>query len=46
MGESLKEKEFYRGSILGLVKNIDNVDILSYIYVIISDIVNENKKGA
>lgn len=42
MGEDLKEKEFYRGSILGLIENIDNVEILSYIYIVVKDIVAES----
>ena len=42
MGEDLKEKEFYRGSILGLIENIDNVEILSYIYIVVKDIATES----
>lgn len=42
MGEDLKEKEFYKGSIIGMLENIDNIDILSYIYIVVADIVKES----
>ena len=42
MEEDLKEKEFYRGSIMGMLENIDNIDILSYIYIVVKDIATES----
>ena len=43
------EKEEYREKIIEMVKEIENIDILNYIYIIISDImikegVNGNEK--
>ena len=43
MEENLKEKEFYKGSIMGMLENIDNIDNLAYIYLIIKKIEMENK---
>lgn len=42
MGEDLKEKEFYKGSIMGMLENIDNIEILSYIYIVVKDIATES----
>ena len=42
MEEDLKEKEFYKGSIMGMLENIDNIDILSYIYIVVKDIATES----
>ena len=42
MEEDLKEKEFYKGSIMGMLENIDNIDILSYIYIVVKDIAKES----
>ena len=42
MGEDLKEKEFYKGSIMGILENIDNIDILNYIYIVVKDIETES----
>ncbi len=44
MEENLKEKEFYKGSIMGLLENIDNEEILSFIYVFINGIVEREKR--
>lgn len=41
MEEDLKEKEFYRGSIMGMLENIDKIDVLAYIYTVVSDIIEE-----
>lgn len=37
----MQEKEFYKGSIMGMLENLD-LEKLAYIYVIVSDVVNEN----
>lgn len=42
MGEDFSEKEFYKGSIMGMLENIDNIDILSYIYIVVKDIATES----
>lgn len=39
----LKEKEFYKEKIVEMVNQIYRADILNYIYIIISDIIKENK---
>lgn len=43
MEENLKEKEFYKGSIMGLVENLD-LEKLAFIYVFISEITKENER--
>ena len=43
MEENLKEKEFYKGSITGMIENIDKIEILAYIHTIISDIAEEER---
>lgn len=40
------EKEEYREKIIEMVKEIENIDILNYIYIIISDImIEEGENG-
>lgn len=40
------EKEEYREKIIEMVKKIENIDILNYIYIIISDImIEEGENG-
>lgn len=39
--KNITEKEYYKGKIAGMLDNIENPDVLSYIYVIISDILEE-----
>lgn len=43
MEENLKEKEFYKGSIIGMLENIDKIDDLAYIYLIVKKIEGECK---
>lgn len=43
MGEDLKEKEFYRGSIMGMLENM-NLEKLVFIYVFIAEITKENER--
>lgn len=43
MEENLKEKEFYRGGILGLIENVDKIEILAYIYTVVCDIIEEER---
>lgn len=43
--KNITEKEFYKGKIAGMLDNIENPDILSYIYVIIRDIIEEESGG-
>ena len=40
-----KEKEYYREQIVKMVGEIDSVNILNYIHIIISDIINERKNN-
>ncbi len=42
METNIAEKEFYKGSIIGMLENIDNIDILSYIYIVVKDIATES----
>lgn len=44
MEENLKEKEFYRGGILGMLENVDKIEILAYIYTVVSDIIEEERQ--
>ena len=39
--EVFRPKEFYRERIIEMVKGIDRTDVLSYIYIVVSDIMKE-----
>ena len=41
--ENITEKEYYKERIAGMIDNIDNIDILCYIYIIVNDIMEEQK---
>lgn len=41
----MKEKEFYREEIIGMVQNINRCDILIYVYKLICDIIKEDNNG-
>lgn len=39
--EEAELKEEYKGEIMRMVQNVDSTDILSYIHIMVSDIVGE-----
>lgn len=41
--KNITEKEYYKGRIAGMIDNIDNIDILCYIYIVVNDIMEEQK---
>lgn len=43
--EILREKEYYKGKIIEMVREIKNVAILNYIYTIVSDVEKEDKEN-
>lgn len=42
--EIIREKEVYREKIIEIVKGIENLAILNYIYTIVSDVGKDNVK--
>lgn len=43
--EELKEKEYYREKLLDMLNSIEKTDILNYLYVIVCDIMEEEREG-
>lgn len=43
METNIAEKEFYKGSIMGMLENIDNIEILSYVYTVVCDIIEDER---
>lgn len=42
--ENLREKDYYKQKIIEMVERINNQDILGYIYIIVKDIIKEDKE--
>lgn len=42
--EMFREKEWYREKIIEMVEKINNPAILNYIYIIVSDVIKEDKR--
>lgn len=42
--DNLREKDFYKGKIMEMVEGISSPAILNYIYIIVSDVVKEDKR--
>lgn len=40
----MKNKNYYKEKIINMVKKIENPAVLNYIYIIVSDIVKEDKR--
>lgn len=43
--EKFREKEYYRKKIIEMVKKIEKLSILNYIYTIVSDVEKEDENG-
>lgn len=43
--EKFREKEYYRKKIVEMVKKIEKLSILNYIYTIVSDVEKEDENG-